>query len=221
MENFTQWRLTFVGIENLGLRVLVVFLATTALYFSWLSIKAIYPVTKRLLLLTLRFVATVLVVILILQPQIEQKEVVKLKNKVVCLLDNSKSMTLKGGDTGITRFQLVNNFFEDNASFLEKLQNNFDVDYLSFSDTIKEISYHDVKNGLPLDGTNTDIAQTLKLLKKRYEGKSVMGFLVFSDGADTVELPSSVNKLDIISNLAKELSAPFFTFSPAGNMEVK
>ncbi len=221
MENFTQWRLTFVGIENTGLRVLVVFLAITALYFSWISIKAIYPVTKRLLLLTLRFVAAVLVVILLLQPQIEQKEVVKLKNKVVCLLDNSKSMTLKGGDTGITRFQLVNNFFEDNASFLEKLQNNFDVDYLSFSDTIKEISYHDIKNGLPLDGTNTDIAQTLKLLKKRYEGKSVMGFLVFSDGADTVELPSSVNKLDIISNLAKELSAPFFTFSPAGNMETK
>src|SRR5574341_759886 len=221
MENFTQWHLAFVGIENLGLRALVVFLAIAAVYLSWRSVKTINPVTKRFLLLTLRFVATVLVVILLLQPQIEQKEVVKLKNKVVCLFDNSKSMTLKGGDTGITRFQLVNNFFEDNASFIEKLQNNFDIDYLSFSDTIKEISRHDIKNGLPLDGANTDIAQTLTLLKKRYEGKSVTGFLAFSDGTDTVELPSSVNKLDIISNLAKELSAPFFTFSPAGNMEVK
>ena len=221
MENLTQWNLTFVGIENLGLRTLVVFLAIAALYFSWLSIKSISPASKRLLLLALRFAAVVLIVAILLQPQIEQKEVLKLKNKVVCLIDNSQSMTLKGGDTGISRFQLVTDFFKDNASFVEELQNNFDVDFLSFSDTIKEISSDDIKNGLVLDGTNTDIARTLKLLKKRYEGKSVKGYLVFSDGADTVELPSSVNKLEIISNLAKELSAPFFTFSPGGNMEVR
>ena len=221
MENITQWHLTFVGIENLGLRVLVLFLAVAALYFSWFGIKAIYPVTKRLLLLALRFIAVVLIVLLLLQPQIEQKEVIKLKNKVVCLLDNSKSMTLKGGDTGITRFQLVSNFFKDNSSFIKELENNFDVDYLSFSDTIKEISYNDIENGLALDGSNTDFAQILKQLKNRYEGKSVKGYLVFSDGADTVDLPSSVNKLEVISNLAKDLSAPFFTFSPAGNMEVR
>ncbi|MEK6559889.1 MAG: hypothetical protein AABZ43_07070, partial [Planctomycetota bacterium] len=221
MENITQWHLTFVGIENLGLRVLVLFLAVAALYFSWFGIKAIYPVTKRLLLLALRFIAVVLIVLLLLQPQIEQKEVIKLKNKVVCLLDNSKSMTLKGGDTGITRFQLVSNFFKDNSSFIKELENNFDVDYLSFSDTIKEISYNDIENGLALDGSNTDFAQILKQLKNRYEGKSVKGYLTFSDGADTVDLPSSVNKLEVISNLAKDLSAPFFTFSPAGNMEVR
>ncbi len=221
MENLTQWDLTFVGIENLGLRAVVVFLAIAALYFSWHSIKSITPAVKRLLLITLRFVATVLIVLLLLQPQIEQKEVLKLKNKVVCLIDNSQSMTLKGGDTGISRFQLVADFFKDNASFIEELQNNFDVDFLSFSDTIKEISSDDIKNGLVLDGTNTDIARIFKLLKKRYEGKSVKGYLVFSDGADTVELPSSVNKLEIISNLAKELSAPFFTFSPGGNMDVR
>ena len=221
MENITQWHLTFVGIENLGLRVLVLFLAVAALYFSWFGIKAIYPITKRLLLFALRFIAVVLIVLLLLQPQIEQKEVIKLKNKVVCLLDNSKSMTLKGGDTGIPRFQLVSNFFKDNSSFIKELENNFDVDYLSFSDTIKEISYNDIENGLALDGSNTDFAQILKQLKNRYEGKSVKGYLVFSDGADTVDLPSSVNKLEVISNLAKDLSAPFFTFSPAGNMEVR
>ena len=122
---------------------------------------------------------------------------------------------------GHFQFQLVADFFKDNASFIEELQNNFDVDFLSFSDTIKEISSDDIKHGLALDGINTDIARILKLLKKRYEGKSVKGYLVFSDGADTVELPSSVNKLEIISNLTKDLSSPFFTFSPGGNMEVR
>ncbi len=221
MENFKQWHLTFVGIENLGLRFLVVLLAVTALYFSWLSIRTVYPITKRLLLIALRCIAAVLIIVLLFQPQIEQKEVLRLKNKVVFLLDDSKSMTLKAGDTGVSRFQLVRDFFKDNASFLEELHNNFDVDYVSFSDTIKEISYGDIEGGLILDGAHTDIAQILKHLKKRYEGKPVKGYFIFSDGADTVELPSNVNKLEILSNLAKDLSAPFFTFSPAGNMEVK
>ena len=221
MENLTQWHLSFVGIENVWLRVLVLFLAITALYFSWRGIKAIPSRNKRMLLFALRFLAMALFVMLLLQPQLEQKDVLKLKNKVVCLLDNSESMTLKGGDTGITRFQLVNNFFHDNASFIEKLENNFDVDYVSFSDVIKEISYDDFKKGLVLDGTNTDIVQTLKLLKKRYEDKSVKGYFVFSDGADTGELPLSLDKTEIISNLTKDLSAPFFTFSPAGNMEAR
>src|SRR3972149_4457994 len=159
MENLTQWNLTFVGIENLGLRTLVVFLAIAALYFSWLSIKSISPASKRLLLLALRFASVVLIVILLLQPQIEQKEVLKLKNKVVCLIDNSKSMTLKGGDTGISRSMLVTDFFKYNASFIGELQNNFDVDFLCFSDIIKEISYNDIESGLTFDGSNTDIAQ--------------------------------------------------------------
>ncbi len=221
MENLTRWNITFAGVENIWLRALVLFLAITVLYFSWLGIKNISPVSKRLLLFALRFVAVILMVILLLQPQIERKEVLQLKNRVVCLVDNSASMTLKGGDTGITRFQLVNNFFKDNAAFIEDLQNDLDVDFLSFSDVIKEVSRSDIERGLELDGTNTDIAQILKLLKKRYEGKSVKGYLIFSDGADTTELPSNVNKLEIISSLAKNLSAPFFAFSPAGNMEVK
>ncbi len=221
MENLTQWNLTFAGVENLWLRVFVLILAIAVLFFSWIGVKTVSFHSQRLLLFVLRFFATTLIVILLLQPQIEQKEVLKLKNKVVCLLDNSASMTLKGGDTGITRFQLVNKFFKDNASFIAELHDTFDVDYLSFSDTIKEISYNDIEGGLGLDGTNTDISQVLKLLKKRYEGKSVKGYLVFSDGADTTELPSTVNKLEVISSLARDLSVPFFTFSPAGNMEAR
>lgn len=221
MENFTQWHLIFAGIENVWLRVLVLFLAITALYFSWQGIKAIPSRNKRTVLFALRLLAMALFVMLLLQPHIEQKEVLKLKNKVVCLFDNSESMTLKGGDTGITRFQLIKNFFHDNTSFIEELENTFDVDYLSFSDAIQEISYDDLKKDIALDGTNTDIVQTLKLLKKRYEGKSVKGYLVFSDGADTTELPSGLDKGEIISNLAKDLAAPFFAFSPGGNMEAR
>jgi hypothetical protein len=221
MENPANWSINFVGIESIALRVAVICLAFVALYFSWQGIKAIYPIYKRFLLIALRFLSVFLLVVLILQPQLEQKEILKLKNKVVCLLDNSKSMSLKGGDTGITRFQLVNDFFENNKTFVKQLQDDFDVDYLTFSDTIKEISYNNIEKGVELDGMNTDLVRILKLAKKRYEDKSVKGYLFFSDGMDTVEFPSNINKLNVISNLARELSAPIYTFSPSGNMEVK
>jgi uncharacterized membrane protein len=221
MESIRQWDISFSGLQSIGLRVLVVFLILTALYFSWSGIKSITSATKRWFLFTLRCIAAVLLFIILLQPGIEQKEVVKLKNKVVCLLDNSKSMSLKGGESGISRYQLVKDFFRTHASFIERLQNDFDVDFLLFSDAVRETSYEAIERGFPLDGTNTDIAQVLKLLKKRYEDTSVKGYFVFSDGADTVKLPAGVNKPEIISHLAKDLLSPFFVFPPGGNMEAR
>jgi hypothetical protein len=63
MENITQWHLTFVGLENLWLRVLVLFLAITAVYFSWHGVKTISTPGKRLLLFALRFLATAIIVL--------------------------------------------------------------------------------------------------------------------------------------------------------------
>ena len=74
MENITQWHLTFAGLENAGLRIFVIILAVAALYFSWIGIKTVLPLTKRWLLITLRIVAAMLIVMLLLQPLIEQKE---------------------------------------------------------------------------------------------------------------------------------------------------
>ncbi|MEK7804503.1 MAG: hypothetical protein AAB264_02215, partial [Planctomycetota bacterium] len=169
-ENINQWNLTFTGMESPWLRALALILALTALYFSWASIKTIHPPVKRWLVMFLRFAAVTIIVLMLLQPQMEQKEVLKLKNKVVCVLDNSMSMTLKGGDTGIARSQLVDTFFKENASFIRKLQDDFDVDFVTFSDAIKEISAADVGKGIVYDGVNTDVVRMLRYLKKRYEG---------------------------------------------------
>jgi len=220
-ENINQWNLTFTGVESPWLRALALILALAALYFSWTSIKTLYPPVKRLLVMFLRFAAVAIIILMLLQPQMEQKEVLKLKNKVVCVLDNSMSMTLKGGDTGIARSQLVDTFFKENASFIKKLQDDFDVDFVTFSDAVKEISSTEVGKGLVYDGAHTDIVRMLQYLKKRYEGKSIKGCFVFSDGADTGEYPQGIDKLEIVSNLAAGLSAPFFTFAPGGNMDVK
>ncbi|MCF6150228.1 MAG: hypothetical protein E3K37_16430 [Candidatus Kuenenia sp.] len=221
MENLTQWNLTFTGLESFGLRTLVFITAIAVLFFSWSSIKTIQPVFRRIILFSLRLAGILLIVLLLFQPHMEQKEVLKLKNKVVCLLDSSKSMSLKGGETNITRSGLVKDFFMDNEAFFKELQNSFDVDFLTFSDIPAETSYKDIEAGILPAGEDTDFAQTLKYLQQRYKDNNVKAFLLFSDGKDTVERAENVNTSDLISNLARELSAPFFTFAPAENMEAK
>ncbi|MBM4053848.1 MAG: hypothetical protein FJ264_04070 [Planctomycetes bacterium] len=221
MENLTQWNLTFAGLEGIGLRILVFIIAITILFFSWSGIRTIQPVSRRIILFSLRMTGILLIVFLLFQPQIEQKEVLKLKNKVVCLLDTSKSMSLKGGDTNIVRSRLVENFFTDNDSFFKELQSNFDVDFFTFSGTPAETSYKDIKTGITPDGEDTDFVQTLKYLQQRYKDTNVKAVLLFSDGKDTIARPDNVNTSDHVSTLARELAAPFFTFAPAENMEVR
>jgi len=130
-------------------------------------------------------------------------------------------MSLEGGSENISRFQLIKNFFKDNSGFFKELQKTFDVDFFRFSDLPHEISYEDIPGGITPDGVVTDYAQTLEYIKKRYEGKSIKACFVFSDGTDTTDVPKNVDKNELMSNLAKESSAPFFTFAPNTDMEVK
>ncbi|MBE7546428.1 MULTISPECIES: glutamine amidotransferase [Candidatus Kuenenia] len=221
MENVTQWNLIFTGLEGFGLRAMVFIIAIAILFFSWSSIKNIRPVSRRILLFSLRLAGTLLIVLLLFQPHLEQKEVLKLKNKVVCLLDASKSMSLKCGDIAVTRAQLLDNFFTENDAFFKELQSSFDVNFFTFSDIPTETSYKDIRTGITPDGEDTDFAQTLKYLQQRYKDDNVKAFFLFSDGKDTVERPANVNASEVIAGIAREFSSPFFTFAPAENMEAR
>lgn len=60
MENLTRWHISFTGIESVWLRVLVLCLAISALYFSWRGIKALPLWNKQTVLFALRFLMVAL-----------------------------------------------------------------------------------------------------------------------------------------------------------------
>ncbi|MFQ5956974.1 MAG: hypothetical protein ACE5KK_04305, partial [Candidatus Brocadiales bacterium] len=192
--------LTFAGAGDPWLRVAVVALALVVIVISWMSLRRIPSLRTKSFIIFLRCVATAALVVMILEPQIQEEETARVKNKVVLVFDSSKSMAIKAG--GQERFQNVREFLQENGAFLELLERDFDVDYLSFSgsEKLKEVRRADVEAGVPLEGQSTDIAALLRGFIKRYQERHVSGILLFSDGRDTSGIPAE-EKLDELEKL--------------------
>ncbi|MGR3309154.1 MAG: glutamine amidotransferase [Candidatus Brocadiales bacterium] len=224
----TQWSLTFAGVQSTWLFLIIVLVALLVLFFSWMGIKRVHSRPRRLLIFSLRVVATFLIVAALLQPQLLQREILRIKNKVALVFDSSQSMTLKGREadgkkvgettqTYFSRFQMAKQFLKDNQSFIDRLERSFDVDYLAFSETVQELDKQSVDSLTP-KGLRTDIANLLKDLKKRYTDTPIKGIFVFSDGNDTADFVRA-EAVDEILKLAKELPAPVHTLC-TGNPDV-
>ncbi|HLG28969.1 MAG TPA: hypothetical protein VI387_02055, partial [Candidatus Brocadiales bacterium] len=222
MGSQTQWSLTFAGVQSAWLFLIIVLVAFLVLFFSWMGIKRIRSRPKRLLIFSLRVVATFLIVAAVLQPQLLQREVLRVKNKVALVFDSSQSMTLKDKETDIMRFQMARQFLKDNQSFIDQLERSFDVDYLTFSETVSAsggLNKQSVDSLSP-KGIRTDIANLMKDLKKRYTDAPIKGILVFSDGTDTTGAMRAEVEDDILK-LAKESPAPIHTFCTGNPNAVK
>ncbi|MGR3296027.1 MAG: glutamine amidotransferase [Candidatus Bathyanammoxibius sp.] len=212
------WSLTFAGAVEPWLRTVVLLVALAVVVMSWMGLRRLPSTRMKFLAILLRCVATAVLVIMILQPQVQREETARVKNKVALVFDASKSMGVKVG--GYERFDSVRGFLKENGAFLKRLDRDFDVDYLSFSDPgglkggLKEVRGGEAAaTDVSLEGQATDIAGLLRAINKRYRGKHVSGILLSSDGRDTTGGPEE-EKLEEVEKVAKELPAPVFTFGP-------
>jgi hypothetical protein len=116
---------------------------------------------------------------------------------VVLLVDNSKSMNLKSGET--TRKKIIEDIFS--SDFLEKLKTKSEILTYSFSDTIKQFDPED--GSLDFSGEITSIGTSLKQVQKNFRGRNLKGVLLLSDGTNNFgENPVETSK---------SLAFPLFT----------
>ncbi len=207
-----QWSLNFIGVQEPWLRILVVILALVLLSFSWSNLKELSSVRRRLQILFLRLLATVALILMILEPQLEFHEMMRIRNAVAILLDTSRSMSLQ--DKGEPRLEAIRKYLKSNENFLRSLEEDFEVSFYAFSDKIEEAGRGILERAITPEGTTTDFGTVLRELAKRYENKPTSGFLLFSDGADTSHLPR-LERLKELELTAKNLPAPIYTFSPS------
>lgn len=219
MGSQTQWSLTFAGVQKTWLFLMIALVAFLALSFSWIAIRRIRSRQRRLLIFSLRVAATFLIIAAVLQPQLLQQEVLRIKNKVALVFDSSQSMSLKDKETDIMRFQMARQFLKDNQPFFDQLERSFDVDYLAFSETVQELNKESL-DGLSPKGIRTDITNLLKDLKKRYTDAPIKGIFVLSDGTDTSGIMRAAVE-DNALKLAKELPAPVHAFCTGNPDAVK
>ena len=187
-------------------------LALFALFFSWNSLRGLPSLRHRLQILSLRLVAVTAIVLMILEPQLEMEEMARVKNAVAVLLDYSRSMSLQ--DNGESRLEAVRKFLTGNANFLRSLEEDFEVNYFTFSDRLEETGKGVMGETKTPEGVATDLSTVLRELRRRYQDKPTSGFLLFSDGADTSHL-AKPERLEELEVMARNLPAPLHTFCPS------
>jgi hypothetical protein len=207
--------LNLVGAQEPWLRALVFVLVFLVLFLSWRGLRGIPSRRQKLTIFALRLLATTALALMILEPQLEIEETARIKNAVAILLDYSKSMSLQ--EKGVSRLETVRKFMGSNPDFLRYLEENFEVNYFTFSDRLEEAGRQVLEETTTPEGVNTDLAGVLRELKRRYPasgGRPVSGFLLFSDGADTSRLPRP-ERLEELEGMARSLPAPLYTFCPS------
>lgn len=126
---------------------------------------------------------------------------------IVVLVDDSKSMKLRSGDT--TRKGIIEDIISSN--FLKELKARSEVKAYAFSDTVRQLDYE--KESLDFSGEITSIGASLEQVEKELKGKNLQGVLLFSDGANNFgKDPQEV---------AKALAFPVFTCGIGEEITIK
>jgi len=212
---FNEIGLRWVTQDLTPVWLVVLVLVPVALWFFWTSLGRIQSPTRKIFLIVLRTLTFAVLVFLLLKPELEFRKSQMLKNAVVVLLDDSKSLSIKTFPSETPRINLVRQALEKNHKALESLKDDFQVDYFLASDRVEPIPAVEIPGRYRAKTPNTDITEIFAQVKKRYEGKSLRGVMLFSDGADLTMESDTVSPE--LLNLLADWSGPVHTFQAGSN----
>ncbi len=216
-----KWNLSFSGCKGVWAGLVVV-IACFAIFFSWQGLKGVKSLPKRVMLISIRVSVVVLIAFMVLQPVIELQKFEKLKSRIVVLVDSSMSMSIINSETNQSRASEVSQFIKNNSDYFGKLEKEFDVQYLAFSEDVQETTRTKIENKLQINGNRTDISGALSYVDENYGEGEVKACLLFSDGADNIDKDFAVSsKLNGFNKLTDQLHAPLYTFGPSSSSKVK
>lgn len=166
---------------------------------------------RRRVLLTLRGVATLVALALLLEPAVQLLQVRRVKNRVAVLVDVSESMGLPAGAEGPSRLEQVQSFFSASAPELSALADRFVFDVYAFGTQATTLPLEGVPR-LKATERATDLLGALETAANEPAGeRKLAGLVVFSDGADTASLRGGLTPAT--RERIEALGAPVFTFA--------
>ncbi len=212
---FNHWEIQWSLPEYAWIGPLVAVLVLVSVWFFWTSLSRIGSLNKRLVLMTIRAMALMLMLALLLHPQLELKKSRELKNSVAVLLDNSKSLSIKSAETGGTRISQVQKALQENTAFFEQVKEKFQLDTYFVSDHVQSVELQEGNPSYKAEAERTNFTKVLREVQKRYEGKSLKGVLLFSDGADLGQ-PDEGISVELLETLT-HFEVPIHTFQAGSN----
>ena len=193
--------------QNLGLTVGIFILSFILAYLLYRKTYPPIKKSKKTFLMVLRFLALFSLFLAFSNAIFFFARKVVEEPIVVVLVDSSKSMNLKSGETN--RKGIVKDILS--SDFLKKLKARTEVRAFAFSDTVRQLDYE--KESLDFSGEITSIGAALKSVEKDFKGKNLQGILLLSDGANNYgEAPQDV---------VKSLAFPVFTCGIGEKITIK
>lgn len=204
-QGFNAWRL--VSLSPLPWWVLALCFAILLLALLW-SRRALSAagVGGRWALLTLRGLAVLVLLGLLLEPGAELMQTVKQRGRLAVVLDSSASMNLLDGDQ--SRWVQAKTWLAEHSAELQRLSERFDLEYYRFSQQLERMPDLDTVAAAPAQGARTDLLAFLKGLNAQSHDRKLGGVILIADGADNVSLKQALSVE--AKNLAKRLDAPIW-----------
>lgn len=166
--------------------------------------------TRRALLVSLRVLAGLCALFFLLEPGLRRVQVARVKSRVAVLVDRSASMGFPVGPGEPSRSAAVANALEAMAPEVRRLEDRYAFEVLGFDPELSPTSPERLRAEAPR-GARTDLLAALRAAKAADSagGRKLAGVLLFTDGADNVDLDKGLN--DRARAVLRELGVPVTT----------
>ncbi len=218
---FNDWKLAALTPLPAWLLLLLVLALLSAIVVAAMGLKSEPRRGRRMLLTTLRCLAVVCALFLVLEPAIQLLQVHRVKNRVAVLLDTSASMSLPTGDNGDTRLEIAQNLLEANDAWFARKADRFVFEFATFDSGTYPSARTRLIEVEEAEGEKTDILGALRetAAATSGSGRRLAGVLLLSDGVDTESLASGLTP-DARHEL-EQLGAPVHSFAAGGAGDLK
>jgi uncharacterized membrane protein len=181
-STFQDWKLVLLSPWGTVGQALALLAAILVLALAVWSYREQVRSSVKLLLILLRTLSVAVLLCLVLQPALQIRNVTRIPNHIVVLLDLSRSMSIREEKNGPSRVERAVALLRSSAARLKEWQKERQVDLFSFGAGVQPLG--PLEKGLVPDEPATEIHGVLSEVKRRFRGKDLAGVILISDGID-------------------------------------
>ncbi len=181
-STFQDWKLVLLSPWGQAGFVLAVVAAVVAVALTAWSYRRQPRRGVALLLVALRAVSVTALLLLVLQPALQMRNVTRVPNHVAVLLDLSRSMAIREDERGPTRDERQRAVLRASTRTIDRWRRERQVDLYSFGAALRPLAQPEAAAAPEEPATNVQAA--LADLRQRYRGRDLAAVVLLSDGID-------------------------------------